>query len=173
MHNDQLARIVEALSREPEEDYTLQQVVTEAVKNIPGCTMCSVFLRRGLLRRDRCEHRPHGQARRRAAVRDGPRSVPVRPERAGDRPRARHAERAALAAVGRLGERARSALIPERAPGLLRPPAGQPEHVLGLRRRLRPGTPSTAPRCTPARHRCRWASHGRSPGCAAPCRTDW
>ena len=47
MHNDQLARIVEALSQEPEEDYTLQQVVTEAVKNIPGCTMCSVFLRHG------------------------------------------------------------------------------------------------------------------------------
>lgn len=46
MQEDQLARIVEQLSAEPEEAYTLQQVVEQAVVNIPGCHMCSVFVRR-------------------------------------------------------------------------------------------------------------------------------
>lgn len=46
MNDQQLARIVEQLAREPEEAYTLQQVVDQAVANIPGCHMCSVFVRR-------------------------------------------------------------------------------------------------------------------------------
>ncbi|WP_338752121.1 GAF and ANTAR domain-containing protein [Janibacter alittae] len=46
MQDDQLARIIEQLSAEPEEAYTLQQVVDQAVANIPGCHMCSVFVRR-------------------------------------------------------------------------------------------------------------------------------
>lgn len=47
MHDEQLAQIVEQLAHEPEEAYTLQQVVDQAVENIPGCHMCSVFVRRG------------------------------------------------------------------------------------------------------------------------------
>lgn len=47
MQDDQLARIVETLSQEPQEEYTLQRIVDEAVVNIPGCDMCSVFLRQG------------------------------------------------------------------------------------------------------------------------------
>lgn len=46
MQDDQLARIIEQLSAEPEEAYTLQQVVDQAVANVPGCHMCSVFVRR-------------------------------------------------------------------------------------------------------------------------------
>lgn len=46
MQDDQLAHIIEQLSAEPEEGYTLQQVVDQAVVNIPGCHMCSVFVRR-------------------------------------------------------------------------------------------------------------------------------
>lgn len=46
MQDDQIARIVENLAAEPEEAYTLQQVVDQAVDNIPGCHMCSVFVRR-------------------------------------------------------------------------------------------------------------------------------
>ncbi len=46
MQGDQLAHIVEELTAEPEEAYTLQQVVDQAVTNIPGCDMSSVFVRR-------------------------------------------------------------------------------------------------------------------------------
>lgn len=46
MHDEQLARIVEQLAQQPEEAYTLQQVVDQAVANVPGCHMCSVFVRR-------------------------------------------------------------------------------------------------------------------------------
>lgn len=46
MQDDQLARIVEQLTAEPEEAYTIQQVVDQAVLNIPGCHMCSVFVRK-------------------------------------------------------------------------------------------------------------------------------
>lgn len=46
MEDDQLARIIEQLTAEPEEAYTLQQVVDQAVLNIPGCHMCSVFVRK-------------------------------------------------------------------------------------------------------------------------------
>jgi len=47
MHDQQLARIVEQLAHEPEEALTIQQVVDQAVANIPGCHMCSVFVRSG------------------------------------------------------------------------------------------------------------------------------
>ena len=47
MQDDQLTQIVEQLNAEPEESYTLQRVVDQAVANIPGCDMCSVFVRRG------------------------------------------------------------------------------------------------------------------------------
>lgn len=47
MQDDQLVRIVEQLSAEPEEDYTLQQIVDQAVANVPGAHMCSVFVRHG------------------------------------------------------------------------------------------------------------------------------
>lgn len=46
MKDADLARIVEELSREAEEDLTLQQVVDQAVANVAGCDMCSVFVRR-------------------------------------------------------------------------------------------------------------------------------
>lgn len=46
MQDDQLAAIIEQLSAEPEEAYTLQQVVDQAVANVPGCHLCSVFMRR-------------------------------------------------------------------------------------------------------------------------------
>lgn len=46
MEDQDLAKIVEQLAREPEEAYTLQQVVDQAVANVPGCHMCSVFVRR-------------------------------------------------------------------------------------------------------------------------------
>lgn len=45
MQDNQLALIVEQLAAEPEEAYTLQQVVDQAVANVPGCHMCSIFLR--------------------------------------------------------------------------------------------------------------------------------
>lgn len=47
MQDNQLAVIVEQLAAEPEEAYTLQQVADQAVANIPGCHMCSIFLRHG------------------------------------------------------------------------------------------------------------------------------
>lgn len=47
MQDADLAHIVERLSTQPEEAYTLQQVVDQAVANIPGCDMCSVFVRHG------------------------------------------------------------------------------------------------------------------------------
>lgn len=47
MQDNQLALIVEQLAVEPEEAYTLQQVVDQAVVNIPGCHMCSIALRHG------------------------------------------------------------------------------------------------------------------------------
>lgn len=47
MKDMELARIVEQLSTETEEIYTLQQVVDQAVLHVPGCDMCSVFVRRG------------------------------------------------------------------------------------------------------------------------------
>lgn len=46
MHDEQLAKIVEQLAHQPEDAYTLQQVVDQAVANVPGCHMCSVFVRR-------------------------------------------------------------------------------------------------------------------------------
>lgn len=46
MRDEQLALIVEQLAHEPEEGYTLQQVVDQAVVTVPGCDMCSVFVRR-------------------------------------------------------------------------------------------------------------------------------
>ncbi|MDN5746699.1 MAG: GAF and ANTAR domain-containing protein [Nocardioidaceae bacterium] len=46
MQDHDIARIVERLTAQPEEAYTLQQIVDQAVANIPGCDMCSVFLRR-------------------------------------------------------------------------------------------------------------------------------
>lgn len=45
MQDSELAHIVEELSTEPEQGYTLQQVVDQAVLNVPGCDMCSVFVR--------------------------------------------------------------------------------------------------------------------------------
>lgn len=45
MKDADLAHIVEQLSTEPDESYTLQQVVDQAVANVPGCDMCSVFVR--------------------------------------------------------------------------------------------------------------------------------
>lgn len=47
MDQHALAAIVEELNEEPEESFTLQRVVEQAVANIPGCDMCGVFLRRG------------------------------------------------------------------------------------------------------------------------------
>lgn len=47
MQDDQCAHIVEQLSSEPEESLTLQNVVEQAVDNIPGCHMASIFVRRG------------------------------------------------------------------------------------------------------------------------------
>lgn len=44
MQDSELADVVERLSTEPEEDYTLQRVVDQAVVNIPGCDMCSIFV---------------------------------------------------------------------------------------------------------------------------------
>lgn len=46
MNDADLAHIVEQLSTEPEESLTLQQVVDQAVRYVPGCDMCSVFVRR-------------------------------------------------------------------------------------------------------------------------------
>lgn len=46
MQRDNLAHIVEQLNQEPEEAYTLQQVVDQAAENVPGCTMASIFVRR-------------------------------------------------------------------------------------------------------------------------------
>lgn len=46
MDDEQLARIVEQLVRRPEEDFTVMQVVEQAMDNIPDCDMCSVFMRR-------------------------------------------------------------------------------------------------------------------------------
>lgn len=42
----QLARIVEELTRQPEEQYTLQVIVDHVVENIPGCDLCGVSIRR-------------------------------------------------------------------------------------------------------------------------------
>ncbi|MEN3121671.1 GAF and ANTAR domain-containing protein [Janibacter terrae] len=46
MKDVELAHIVEQLSMEPEESLTLQQVVDQAVRYVPGCDMGSVFVRR-------------------------------------------------------------------------------------------------------------------------------
>lgn len=45
MQDSELADIVEQLATQAEEGYTLDQVVEQAVANIPGCDMCSVFVR--------------------------------------------------------------------------------------------------------------------------------
>lgn len=48
MHEQELADLVERLNADPELDYTLDQVVQEALHNVPGCDFCAVSLiRRG------------------------------------------------------------------------------------------------------------------------------
>ena len=46
MDDLELTRIVEDLTVGTEEQHTLQEVVDQAVATVPGCDMCSVFVRR-------------------------------------------------------------------------------------------------------------------------------
>lgn len=46
MQTSELARIVDELSVEPEEGLTPQQVVDQAAAIVPGCDMCSLFVRK-------------------------------------------------------------------------------------------------------------------------------
>ncbi|WP_109472304.1 GAF and ANTAR domain-containing protein [Ornithinimicrobium cavernae] len=44
VQGEELARLVELLSAEPELGYTLEQVVEQALANVPGCEFCAVSL---------------------------------------------------------------------------------------------------------------------------------
>lgn len=52
MQGQELARLIERLSAEPELDYTLDQVAEQAADNVPGCEFCAV----SLVRRGEIEH---------------------------------------------------------------------------------------------------------------------